>query len=96
MPIQTTYSRARANLAALCNEVTQNREVVIIQRRGAESAALIAADELASLMETAHLLKSPANARRLLAALARVPDRKIKPQSIRELRREVGLEETAG
>ena len=54
MPIQTTYTRARANLAALCDEVTANREVVIIQRRGIEDVAL-AAQELGGLLETAHL-----------------------------------------
>ncbi len=46
MAIQTTYTHARANLAALCDEVTANREVVIIHRRGAGDVALIAADEL--------------------------------------------------
>jgi len=45
MAIQTTYTHARANLAALCDEVTANREVVIIHRRGAEDVALIAAEE---------------------------------------------------
>ena len=39
MAIQTTYTNARANLAALCDEVTANREVVIIHRRGAEDVA---------------------------------------------------------
>ena len=57
MPIQTTYSRARANLAALCEEVTANREVVIIQRRCAEDVALVAAQELDGLLETAYLLR---------------------------------------
>jgi antitoxin YefM len=52
MAIQTTYSQARARLAALCDEVTANREVVIIHRRGAEDVALISAPELSSLMET--------------------------------------------
>jgi antitoxin YefM len=94
MTIQTTYTQARANLASLCNEATENREVVIIHRRGAEDVALIAADELTSLLETAHLLRSPANAERLLTMLARVQGRTVAPQSIAELRREVGLDET--
>ena len=71
MTIQTTYTHARTHLGALCDEVTDNREIVIIQRRGADDVALIAADELAGLLETAHLLRSPANAQRLLRALAR-------------------------
>lgn len=95
MTIQTTYTQARAQLATLLDEVTANREVVIIQRRGADDVALIAADELAGLLETAHLLRSPANAERLLAALARVRQGGTPPQSIDDLRREVGLAEEA-
>ena len=82
MPIRTTYTRARANLAALCDEVTANREVVIIQRRGAEDVALVAAQELGGLLETAHLLRSPANAERLLTALARARCRTLSPQPL--------------
>jgi len=94
MTIQTTYTQARAQLATLLDEVTNNREVVIIQRRGTEDVALIAADELTSLLETAHLLRSPANAERLLSALARVRQHAGTSQSIDDLRREVGLADT--
>jgi antitoxin YefM len=87
-----TYTQARAKLAALCNAVADNREVVIIRRRGAEDVALVSAAELASLMETAHLLRSPKNAERLLRALARARGEAIASQSVEELRREVGLE----
>ena len=95
MTIQTTYTQARAQLATLLDEVTNNREVIIIQRRGADDVALIAADELTSLLETAHLLRSPANAERLLTALARVRQGAGTPQSIDDLRREAGLAEEA-
>ena len=95
MAIQTTYTHARAHLAALCDEVTANREVVIIQRRGAEDVALIAAEELSSLLETAHLLRSPKNAERLLTALARAQRRTLSPQSLDDLRGEVGLGDSA-
>ena len=71
MTIQTTYSQARDGLAKLLDQVTHDREVVIIQRRGEEDVALIAASELTSLMETAYLLRSPVNAERLLSALGR-------------------------
>ena len=93
MAIQTTYTKARANLAKLCDQVAENREIVIINRRGNEDVVLVAADELSSLLETAHLLRSPKNARRLLAALKRARLRKVKPQSIAKLRREIGLDE---
>jgi antitoxin YefM len=92
MAIQTTYTQARANFAKLLDEVTQNRETVIIRRRGAEKVAMIAESELTSLYQTAHLLRSPKNAERLLTALNRALEKKETPKSIEELRREVGLE----
>ena len=93
MPIQTTYTKARAGFAKLCDAAIEDREVVIINRRGREDVALISASELASLMETAHLLRSPANAERLLAALKRAQTRKGASLSVDELRREVQLEQ---
>ncbi|HEY2411298.1 MAG TPA: type II toxin-antitoxin system prevent-host-death family antitoxin [Pirellulaceae bacterium] len=92
MPLQTSYSAARENLASLLDEVTDNREIVIINRRGAEDVAMISAAELSSLLETAHLLRSPVNARRLLTALRRAETKKVKPQSLNQLRREIGLD----
>jgi antitoxin YefM len=94
MAIQTTYTNARARLASLLDQVTKNREVVIIQRRGCEDVAMITADELAGILETAHLLRSPQNAKRLLTALDRVRKQTGAPQTIDELRDEVGLEQT--
>jgi antitoxin YefM len=91
MAIHTTYAHARTNLAKLCNELTLNQEEVIINRRGAQDVALIAAAELASLAETAHLLRSPKNAERLLQALTRAKARTVKPQTVGMLREEVGL-----
>jgi antitoxin YefM len=93
MPIQTTYTQARANLSSLFKEVTENREIVIIRRRSGEDVALVAADELASLTETAHLLRSPRNARRLLLALARAQSRTKKPQTLEALKKGIGLGE---
>jgi len=93
MTIEVSYSQARKKLASLLNEVTQDKEVVIINRRGGEPAALIAADELASLTEAVHLLRSPANAERLLAALARAIKGEGNVMTIEELSAEVGLDE---
>ena len=95
MAIQATYTQARAQLARLCNAATKDNEVVIITRRGADDVALVSAVELRSLRETAHLLRSPRNAERLLKALTRARARKVKPQSIQSLSREVGLGEDA-
>lgn len=91
MPTVTTYTTARATLAALCDEVTSTREPVIIRRRNAEAVALISASELESLLETAHLLRSPKNAQRLLTALARAQRQEVPPSSLEDLRRELGL-----
>jgi len=93
MTIEVSYSQARKKLASLLNEVTQDKEVVIINRRGGEPAALIAADELASLTEAVHLLRSPANAERLLAALARAIKGDGNVMTIEELSAEVGFDE---
>ena len=91
MPSETTYTNARANLAKLCQQVTEDRDVVIIRRRGHEDVAIVSASELESISETAHLLRSPTNRRRLLRALDRAKARKLKPQSVDRLRREVDL-----
>jgi antitoxin YefM len=95
MTIETTYTQARANLAKLFDEVVQNRETFIIHQQAAEDGALTAANELAGFMETAHLLRSPKNAKRLLTALARARGEELAPKSVEELRLELGLEETA-
>jgi antitoxin YefM len=92
MTIQTTYTQARDGLAKLLDQVTHNRDVVVIQRRGEEDVAMIAASELESLTETAYLLRSPANAERLLSALGRALKNEGKPLTPPELRHEVGLE----
>ena len=88
MTIHTTYTEARANLARLWNQATHDRETVIISRRGADDVAMIAADELASLQETAHLLRSPANAARLLSALQRALAGEREITTLDELRAE--------
>lgn len=91
MAVKTTYSNARENLAALWDEVEDSREAAIIQRRGHDDMALIPADELASLHETTYLLRSPANAARLLAALTRARRGRTKPSDLSALRRELGV-----
>jgi antitoxin YefM len=69
--INTSYTHARAHLAKLLDEVTENRQTVVIRRRRGEAVAMIAASELSAMVETAYLLQSPRNAERLLAALKR-------------------------
>ena len=92
MTVQTTYSQARTNLSALLDQITQDRQVVIIRRRGKADVALISADELSGLIETVHLLRSPRNAERLLAALDRALEQEGQHHSIDDLRQALGLE----
>ncbi len=92
MATVTTYSNARATFAKLCDEVTSTREPVIIRRRGADDVALVSLEELSSIMETAHLLRSPKNAERLLKALTRAQSRELAPTTVEDLKKELGLE----
>ena len=93
MPVYTSYSKARANLAKLCDEAALNKEIVLITRRDGEDVALISASELASLIETTHLMRSPKNVQRLLAALNRALSRTENPSSVEDLKKEFGLDE---
>ena len=89
MATETTYTSLRENLASVLDRVVDEQEKVIVRRRGARDVALVPAAELAGLIETAHLLRSPRNAKRLLTALGRAERKKAKPESVAELRREI-------
>ena len=89
MPQETTYTSLRQRLASVLKQVGDDREVIIVRRRKAPDVALVPAEELAGLMETAYLLRSPRNARRLLAALRRAQGRTGKPESVEKLRQEM-------
>ncbi len=86
--METTYTRLRQNLATVLDQVVDRQEAVIVRRKGARDVALIPAAELAGLLETAHLLRSPRNARRLLSALRRAEHGTTRAGDIAELRRE--------
>jgi len=92
--VETTYTSLRENLASVMDRVVNDREVVIIRRKGDQRVAMIPADELSGLLETAHLLRSPKNAERLLSALKRAKRGKGKPESLDKLRQELGLART--
>ena len=90
--VETTYTSLRENLASVMDRVVNDREVIIVRRKGDQRVAMISADELSSLLETAHLLRSPKNAQRLLDAMASVRQGKAKKvQSLDKLRQELGL-----
>lgn len=86
-----TYSSLRENLAQIWDELENTQEPVLVERRGHQTMAILPADELASLRETAHLLRSPRNAARLLTALERALRGRTKPVHLDALRRQLGM-----
>jgi antitoxin YefM len=64
-----SYTAARANLAQTMNRVCGDHEPLIITRNGQPSVVMLSLDDYKALEETAYLLRSPANARRLLDAI---------------------------
>jgi len=67
-----SYSAARANLASTMNRVCNDHEPLIITRNGEQSVVMLSLQDYKALEETAYLLRTPANAQRLLAAAAQL------------------------
>ncbi|CAN5282481.1 YoeB-YefM toxin-antitoxin system antitoxin YefM [soil metagenome] len=67
-----TYSESRAKYAETLNAVVDDREEVVITRAGHDPVVMVSLDDYESLKETAYLLRSPENARRLLASISRL------------------------
>lgn len=67
-----TYTTARANLASTMNKVCEDHEPLIITRNSEQSVVMMSLEDYKALEETAYLLRSPANAQRLLASIAQL------------------------
>jgi antitoxin YefM len=65
-----TYTTARANLAGTMDRVCEDHEPIIITRNSEQAVVMISLDDYNALEETAYLLRSPKNARRLLESIA--------------------------
>ena len=89
--IEASYSQARQNFKVYLDRASENGETIVVKRRNGGDVAMIAADELSSLLETAHLLRSPKNARRLSAALNRARTGKGRRLNPSQLRSAAGL-----
>jgi antitoxin YefM len=89
---ETTYSQARMNLASLLDQVCDESQIIVIKRRNQKNVALIAEDELSSLLECVHLLRSPENAKRLFRSLEWSETEEATPQTLAELKEELGIE----
>lgn len=67
-----TYSAARANLASTMDRVCNDHEALIITRNGEQAVVMLSLEDYNALEETAYLLRSPSNAKRLLSATAQL------------------------
>jgi antitoxin YefM len=65
-----TYSQARSNLAKTMDKVCDDHSPIIVTRKNQRSVVMISLEDYQSLEETAYLLRSPKNARRLLESVA--------------------------
>ena len=64
-----TYTDARANLARTIDAVCENHEPVIITKKNERAVVMISLEDYEALQETAYLMRSPANARRLMESV---------------------------
>ena len=69
-----SYTESRARYAEVLDSVVNDGEEIIITRAGHEPVIIMSLADFESLRETAHLMSSPANARRLLDAMERLED----------------------
>jgi antitoxin YefM len=93
MATKISYSYAGQHLASLLDQAEDRQEAVFISRRDHEDMVLMPASEFRAVEETAHLLRSPENVRRLLRALQPALDGTVEPQSVGDLRTELDLQD---
>ncbi|MGI8949827.1 MAG: type II toxin-antitoxin system Phd/YefM family antitoxin [Ornithinimicrobium sp.] len=67
-----TYTESRARYAEVLDSVIDDREAIVITRSGHDPVVIVSLEDFESLRETAYLMRSPANARRLLDAMERL------------------------
>lgn len=77
-----SYSEARNSLKALLDSVVNDVDVTIINRRDAANAVVMSLDHYNSLMETLHLLQSPANAAHLAESINQLKTGKATAQTL--------------
>ena len=86
-----SYSGLRANLKSALDRAVDDHEVITVKRAKGGDAVLLSKEDYDSLNETAYLLRSPANAKRLLEAMKRPKKNLIKFASVAELKNALGL-----
>ena len=85
-----SYSELRGNLAAYMEGVCDDRTPLVVTRQNARSVVMLSEEEYEGLVETVHLLKSPANAARLLRSISEAnEDKLVKRELIEPAKRAV-------
>jgi antitoxin YefM len=79
-----SYTEFRERLAAYMDQVWEDRAPLHVTRQGGRAVVVISEEEFEGWMETVHLLRSPANARRLLTSIASANDGKLRERSVIE------------
>jgi len=79
-----SYSELRANLAGYMDQVCEERTTLLVTRQNARSVVMVAEAEYDALMETAHLLQSPANAVRLLESIKQANEGELREYDLVE------------
>lgn len=77
-----TYTESRARYAEVLDSVVNDREEVVITRAGHQPVVIVSLEDFESLRETAYLMRSPTNARRLLDAMERLESRLGEPHDL--------------
>jgi antitoxin YefM len=85
-----SYSKLRANLKAALDRAVDDHEVIVVERAKAGDAVLLSREDYESLNETAYLLRSPANAKRLLGAAKRSVKSRKTFKSTKDLKHALG------
>jgi antitoxin YefM len=86
-----SYSKLRANLKSALDRAVDDHEIIVVERAKGGDAVLLSREDYDSLAETAYLLRSPANARRLLAAVKRSKKSRKSFKSVATLKHAIGL-----
>lgn len=79
------FSDARSSLRAVIDQVVEDADVTVISRRDAPDAVVMSFDHYSSLMETVHLLSSPANAAHLAKSIAQARSGQAKHRELIEV-----------
>jgi antitoxin YefM len=86
-----SYSELRENLKDHLDQVCDTHAPLLVKRRSGADVVIIAREDYEAMDETAYLNRSPANARRLKAALKESPKKRIRYKSVQELREKLGI-----